>query len=79
MEVPNYKEPKAYTDGKESNRLVHPSQRGDIDSLTTDSSLGSDTCRIFTGTGVNDGIDQNLNETGSKARAFVSLPKPSVG
>ena len=51
---------RTYADGKESNGLVHPAKRGDINGLTTDGTLGTDTRRVFTGTSVDDGIDENL-------------------
>ena len=51
-----------YTRGEESNRLVDPAQWRDIDSLATDGSLGSNTGGVFTGTGVDDGVDKDLDE-----------------
>jgi hypothetical protein len=52
---------KTYTDGEESDRLVHPSQGRYIDSLTPHSSLRPNSCGIFTRTGVHDGIYQDLS------------------
>lgn len=51
----------AYTGGQERDRLVHPAQGGDIDGLTPDGSLGTDTCRVLTGTSVHDGVHEDLD------------------
>lgn len=49
-----------YADGQERDRLVHSSERRHIDCLTADCTLRTDTGRVFTGTGVDDSIDENL-------------------
>ena len=49
-----------YTDSEESNCLVDTAERGDIDGLTTDGTLRTDTGGVFTGTSVDDGVDENL-------------------
>jgi hypothetical protein len=49
------------TDCDESNGLVDTAQRGDIDGLSSDCSGGADTCAVFAGTAVDDGIDGDLD------------------
>ncbi len=49
-----------YADGEEGNRLVDSAQGRNIDSLTTDGTLGANTGGVFTGTSVDDGIDEDL-------------------
>ena len=43
-----------------ANGLVYPSKRRNIDGLTANGTLGTDTSRVFTRTSVNDRIDKNL-------------------
>lgn len=50
-----------YTRGEESDRLVDPAQWRDIDSLATDGSLGANTGGVLTRTGVDNGVDENLD------------------
>lgn len=50
-----------YTDGQEGDSLVDAAEGGDIDGLATDGTSGTDTGGIFTGTGVDDGINENLD------------------
>ena len=40
--------------------LVDATQRGDVDSLTTDDTGGADTAGVLTGAGVDDGINEDL-------------------
>lgn len=40
--------------------MVDTTKRGNINSLTTDSSLGTNTGRVFTGTSVDNGINEDL-------------------
>jgi len=49
------------TDGQEGDSLVDAAEGGDIDGLATDGTSGTDTGGIFTGTGVDDGINENLD------------------
>ena len=49
-----------YANGEESNSLVDPAQRRNIDGLATDRTLRTDTGGVFTGTSVDNGIDENL-------------------
>lgn len=49
-----------YADGQKCDSLVHTAQRGDIDGLATDGTLRTDTGGVFTGTSVDNGIDENL-------------------
>lgn len=51
-----------HADGKQGNGLVNSSQRRHIDSLTTDGTLRSNSSAVFAGTGVDDGINQYLEE-----------------
>ena len=51
-----------YTGGKEGDRLVDTAERGDIDGLATDGSLGTDTGGVLTGTGVDNGVNENLSK-----------------
>ena len=55
--------------------LVDSSQGRDIDSLTTDDTGGTDTGRIFTGTGVHDGGDEHLDRVvaGDEVDQFEGL------
>ena len=48
---------KTYTGGEERDGLVDSPQWGDIDSLSSDSSLGTDSGRVLTGSSVNDSVD----------------------
>lgn len=50
-----------YTDGDEGDGLVDSSQWRDIDSLSSDGSLGADSGRVLSGTSVDNGIDQDLD------------------
>ena len=50
-----------YTSGQERDGLVNSTEGGNIDGLTADGTLRTDTGGIFTGPSVNDGIDQNLD------------------
>lgn len=50
-----------YTDGDEGDGLVDTPEGGDIDGLTTDGSLGTDSSRVFPGSGVDDGVDKDLD------------------
>lgn len=50
----------AGTDGDQSNGLVDTTQRRDIDGLAADGTAGTDTGGVFTGTTVDDGINNNL-------------------
>jgi hypothetical protein len=49
-----------YSSGEEGDRLVDAAERGDINGLTTDGTLRTNTSRIFSGTGVDDSVDENL-------------------
>jgi hypothetical protein len=50
-----------YTSGQQGDSLVDTSKRGDINSLATDSTSGTDTGGIFAGSSVDDSIDKNLD------------------
>lgn len=50
----------AGTDGDQSNGLIDTTQRRDIDCLAADGTAGTDTGGVFTGTTVDDGINNNL-------------------
>ena len=52
-----------YTSGEERDGLVNSPEGRDINSLATDSSLGTNTGRVLTGTSVNDSVNENLEET----------------
>ena len=49
-----------HSDSEEGDGLVDAAQRRHIDSLATNGTLRTDTCGIFSGAGVHDGIDKNL-------------------
>ena len=51
---------KTYTGGEEGDGLVDSPQWGDIDSLSSDSSLGTDSGGVLTGSGVDDSVDWKL-------------------
>jgi len=51
----------AGTDGEQSNGLVDTAERRHVDGLTTDGTGGTDTCAIFAGSAVDNGVDGNLN------------------
>ncbi len=50
----------AHPDGEEGDGLVHPPKRRDIDSLTSDGTLRPDTGRVFSRSGVYDGVDYRV-------------------
>lgn len=50
----------AYTDGQKRDRLIHSPKGGHIDGLTTDRTLRTDTCRVFSRTSVDNRIHQHL-------------------
>ena len=52
---------KTYTNGQQRNRLVDTPQRRHIHGLTTDGTRRADTGRVFAGTSVDDGVDENLD------------------
>ena len=52
---------KSYPSSQQVNGLVDTTKRRHIDSLTTDSSLGTDTGRIFSWTSVLNSINQDLD------------------
>lgn len=49
-----------HSDGEESDGLVNSSQGRHVDSLTTNRALRTDTSGVFTRTGVDDRVDENL-------------------
>lgn len=49
------------TNGQEGDGLVDPPEGRDINGLTPDGSLGSDTGGVFTGTSVDNGVNKNLS------------------
>ena len=49
------------TGGEEGDGLVDSPQWGDIDSLSSNSSLGTDSGRVLTGSSVDDSVDEDLN------------------
>ena len=49
------------SDGEERDGLVDSSEGRDIDGLSSDSSGGSDSGRVLSGSGVDDGINENLD------------------
>lgn len=51
-----------YTDGQEGDSLVDSPQGRDVDSLSTDGTLGTDSGRVFSGTGVDDSVNCNDNQ-----------------
>jgi hypothetical protein len=55
------KENHAYTGGQQRDGLVDTTERRNINGLTTDSTGRTNTGGVFTGTSVDDGINENLN------------------
>ena len=49
-----------YTSGQERDGLVNSAEGGNIDGLTTDGTLRTDTGGIFTGTSVDNGVNEDL-------------------
>ena len=49
------------SDRKKGDGLVDTAERGDIDGLTTDGTGGTNTCAVFAGSAVDDGIDRDLD------------------
>ena len=49
-----------YANGEEGDRLVYSAEGGDIDGLATDGTLRADTGGVFTGTSVDNGVNENL-------------------
>jgi len=66
-----------YTNGNESNSLVDSAKRWHIDSLTTNSPLRTNTSRVFTGTSIDNGIDENLGSA-RRFNHFSSLDVPEL-
>lgn len=48
-----------YTNGQERDSLVDSPQRRDVDSLSTDSTLRTNSGRVFSGTSVDDSVNCN--------------------
>jgi len=71
----------AGADGKEGNSLVDTTKRRDIDSLSSNSSLRTDTSAIFTGAGVNNGVNEDLDGVlvGQKVDDFESVGDDADG
>jgi hypothetical protein len=51
---------KTYADGEKSDRLINSSERGDIDGLASDGALRADSIRVFSWSGVHDGVNEDL-------------------
>ena len=51
---------KTYADGEKSDRLIDSSEWGDIDGLAPDGTLRADSSRIFSWSGVHDGVNEDL-------------------
>ena len=68
---------RAYTDGEEGDGLVNATQRRHIDGLATNSSLGANTGRVFTGTSVDNSIDENLWR--NKYRTVIQVVQNAPG
>ena len=51
---------KTHSSSKESDRLVDATEGGNINSLATDGTLRADTRRVFSGTSVDNSVDENL-------------------
>ena len=49
-----------YANGEEGDRLVDAPEGGNIDGLATDGTLGANASRVFAGTGVDDGVNEDL-------------------
>ena len=65
---------RAYTDGEEGDGLVNATQRRHIDGLATNGSLGANTGRVFTGTSVDNSIDENLRRNKYR-KSYLNRPK----
>jgi hypothetical protein len=50
-----------HADGEEGNSLVDPAEGRDVDGLTPDGTLRADTGGVFPGTGVDDGVNEDLD------------------
>lgn len=70
-----------YTDSDESDSLVNATKRRNINGLTTDGTLGTDTGRVFTGTSVDDGVNENLDRVlvGEEVDNFEGVGDDSDG
>jgi hypothetical protein len=62
-----------YTDGQEGDGLVDPPEGRDIDGLSPDGSLGTDSGRVLSGTGVDDGVNQDLHVSPKSANFVPGL------
>ena len=51
----------AGADGEQADSLVDTAEGGDIDGLTTDGTLRTDTGRVFPWSGVDDGVNEDLD------------------
>jgi hypothetical protein len=49
-----------HADGEQRDGLVDTSEGGDVDCLPTDGTLGTNTGRVLSRAGVNNGVDENL-------------------
>jgi hypothetical protein len=54
------KKSNTHADGDQGDGLVDPSKWGNVDGLTPDGTLGTDTGRVLTWAGVDDGVDEDL-------------------
>ena len=61
------------TDGQEGDGLVDPPEGRDIDGLSPDGSLGTDSGRVLSGTGVDDGVNQDLHVSPKSANYVLDL------
>ena len=52
---------RTYADGDEGDGLVNPSEGGDINSLSSDGTLRSNTGAVLSRAGVDDGVDEDLD------------------
>lgn len=68
----------AYTDGQKRDRLIHSPKGGHVDGLTTHCTLRTDTCRVFSRTGVDDRIHQHLGTRirKNKVKTTSTCPNP---
>ena len=50
-----------HADGEERDGLVDSSERRDVDGLSSDGTLRTDSGRVLSGSGVDDGVDEDLD------------------
>jgi hypothetical protein len=68
-----------YTNGDERDGLVDSPQRRDIDSLSSNSSLGTNSGRVLSGSSVDDSINCKVSKHSHAHVSIIHVPKTWMG